>query len=87
MSVTQYYNNLRAVRSFSRFTMAPVEKQQASSLSGSHYLIRQTSCVWEGARLGRIKKRDTSERENRQCLTSFNQLSSMLTATVYLNLK
>lgn len=82
MSVTQHFNHLKAVGSFSRFTMAPVEKQQASSLSGSHYLIRQTSCVWEGARLGRIKKKDTSEGENRQGLAPFKRVSSQpLTGT------
>lgn len=59
----------------SRLTMASVEKQQAFSFSRSYYLISQTSCVSRGARLGRIKKEDTSGRK-RQRLTPLNQLSS-----------
>jgi len=44
-------------------TMVSVEEQQAFSFSRSYYLISQTSCVLQGARLGRIKKEDTSGRK------------------------
>lgn len=75
LSVTQHYSDLRPVTSSSRFTMASVEKQQAFSFSRSYYLISQTSCVLRGARLGGMKKEDTSGRK-RQRLTPLNQLSS-----------
>lgn len=61
--VTQYYGNLRPVMSSSLFTMASLEKQQAFSFSRSYYLISQTSCVLQGARLGGFKKEATSGRK------------------------